>query len=565
MKKILALLLVLVCMFSTVACGKKSFDKPDTFTKDGKLEIEFFGVDFDSLQSQTEDTKKIMKVIEDKFNVAFVIKNGSSTSWKDQLNQFIGGGDVPDIFFHTKNEPSYSNWLEDEYLFNYSEMLDNYPNLKAAFGRFDENSMKSMLGGDYYGYPIVMDSETESTIINEHALYYRRDWYENLVAKGWQPDAAHKENPEHPEKSSRALKDPEDPDFNYLNFYDLLEGFTLGNPDNKEKTDTYGYSLNKEGGVYWWYPLLSMFDVQVDGWEQDENGKWMPEVISDRMKEAVMWMADMFDKGFINDDYSTTTTQAKMKEDFVNGYAGMMTYNATFPMGKGVLDLMDKYAIDGKKLSDVVRAMPVVTGKNGQKQMFGYANYYGLLSINNDITENKKKTILSIMDWMLTEEGMNLLNYGIEGVHYKVENGNIVSLLGKNDKGFDRTLYDADVAPGIYRIKSLVSWSTKIPTTINHYEEQMQLLTAWEKKYLKMDELAFVSADAEFAIKISTLENARIKALQDIVNKIKGATTPEAKAEKREKIWSDFIESYLRSADTYIEEINTKAESQLGL
>ena len=30
-------------------------------------------------------------------------------------------------------------------------------------------------------------------------------------------------------------------------------------------------------------------------------------------------------------------------------------------------------------------------------------------------------------------------------------------------------------------------------------------------------------------------ENARIKALQDIVNKIKGATTPEAKAEKREK------------------------------
>ncbi len=553
MKKILALLLVLVCLFSTVACGKKNFDKPDEFTKDGKLKIEFFGVDFDSLQSQTEDTKKIMKVIEDKFNVSFDIKNGSSTSWKDQLNQFIGGGDVPDIFFHTKNEPSYSNWLEEDYLFNYSTILDEYPNLKKAFERFDTDSMKSMLGGDYYGYPIVMDSETDSKIINEHALYYRRDWYENLVAKGWTPS------------SGRALVDPEDANFNYLNFYDLLEGFTLGDPDNKSKTETYGYSLTKDGGVYWWYPILSMFDVQVEGWEQDEEGKWMPEVVSDRMKEAVMWMADMFDKGFINDDYSTTTTQAKMKEDFVNGVAGMMTYNATFPMGKGVLDLMNKYAVDGKKLSDVVRAMPVVTGKNGQKQMFGYANYYGLLSINNDITENKKKTILSIMDWMLTDEGMMLLNYGIENVHYKIENGNIISLLGKNEKGFEKTLYDEEVAPGIYRIKSLVSWSTRIPTTIEHYEEQMQLLTAWEKQYLKMDELAFVSADADFAIKISSLENSRIKALQDIVNDIKGARTENERAEKREKLWSDFVTSYLRSADTYIEEINTKAASQLGL
>ena len=181
MKKLLALLLALLTTFSLIACGgddnDDSYVKPDEFTADGKLKIQFFGVDFDSLQSKTNDTQLILDVIENKFNVSFDIVNGSANSWKQQLSQYIGGGDVPDIFFHTKNEPSYSTWLEEKYLFNYSEMLDNYPNLKQAFNRFPETGVKAMLGGDYYSYPIVMDQTTDSNVINEHALYYRRDWY----------------------------------------------------------------------------------------------------------------------------------------------------------------------------------------------------------------------------------------------------------------------------------------------------------------------------------------------------------------------------------------------------
>lgn len=547
MKKFTAISLAALCAFSMVGCGPKDDDyfKPDEFTEDGKLKIEFFGIDLDALQSRTDDTDMIIDAIEDKFNVSFEIINGSANSWKQQLSQYIGGGDVPDIFFHTKSEPQYSTWLKDEYLFNYSEMLDNYPNLKAAFNRFDERGIKATLGGDYYGYPIVMDSTTDSDIINEHALYYRRDWYTNLVAKSWTPT------------SGRALLDPEDPNFNYLNFYDLCEGFTNGDPDNNGKNDTYGYSLTKDGGAYWWYPLLSMHGVLLDGWEKDAQGDWKPEVLSDKMKEAVLWIADMYDKGFINENYATTTTQTVMKNNFINGQAGMMTYNATYPMGKGVLDLMMKYTTQSKQLSDVVRAMPVVTGKDGTKKMFGYINHYGFLSINNDVSENKKKTILSIMDWFLSEEGMTLLNYGIKDVHYKLEGGKIVSLLGNNKSGYPKTLYDEDVAPGVYRIKGLVSWSTPIPEVMEHRDEQMQLLNAWDKQYLIVDELAYVTADTSFALKIAALESLKTKALQDIVS--------DVSATEREELWADFLTSYKRQGDTYITEINNKAESQLGL
>ena len=550
MKKFISAILAGAALFGAAGCGGMGHgtggDKPDTFTDDGRLIIQFFGIDLDSLQSQTEDTAKIMDVIEQKFNVDFTFLSGTTSSWENLLGQYIGGGDVPDVFFHTKQEPAYSTWLEDDYLFNYSEYLDDYPNLKKAFERYDEDLLKISLGGDYYSYPIVMDSTTDKDVINEHALYYRRDWYEALAAKGWTPS------------SGRALVDPEDPAFNYLNFYDLCEGYTKGDPDGDGQNNTYGYALNKD--VYWMYPLFAMFGVNYNGWYKNESGKWMPEAISDETKEAVMFIADMFDNGFINSDYASTSQQA-MKNDFCNGLAGMMTYNATYPMGKGVLDLMEKYAVDGKELSDVVRAMPVVTGKDGTKYMFGYSNFYGYNAINNDVSENKKRTIMSIMDWMLSDEGMMLLNYGIEGTHYRIgTDGEIESLLGMGTDGYPKTLYDDSVAAGIYRIKGLVSWSTLIPTHINHYEEQMQLLQSWgASEYLVADELAYMAVSSDFALTVSTLSDSVDLAYQGIVNRISGD-----KEAAREKAWNDFVRTYTMRGDGYITAMNEQAQ-KVGL
>ena len=547
MKKILTLLLVLAVSLTLFACDNPSggYLVEDVYEGD-KLVISFFGIDLDSLQSQTNDTRIIMNYIEEKFQVKFKYISGTTSSWQTVLNQSIGGGDVPDIFFHNKVEPGYSSWLEDEYLFNYSEYLDDYPNLKASFARYDEKALKAYLGGDYYGYPIVMDSTTESDLINEHALYYRRDWYENLVNKNWTPS------------SGRALVDPEDPNFNYLNFYDLCEGFTNGDPNNNGKADTYGYALTSREDVYWWYPITSMFGVTYDGWHySDAQQKWIPDCTSDEMKEAVWFMADLFDKGFINSNYATTCTQASMKNEFVNGEAGMMTFNATYPMGQGILDLMSSYITDNKQMSDVVRGMPVPTGKDGEKHMFGYANRYGFNSINKDVTENKKRKIMSIMDWMLSEEGQLVLNYGLEGIHYeKGSNGEIVSLLGNDQHGYPKTLYSSDVAPGIYRIKGLVSWSTEIPTFINYYDEQMQLLQAWDRSLLAPNPLAYCSVDPELSLMISSLKQEITKCYTGIVSKTNNT--------KREELWSKFVKTYNTSGSAYISAMNESAKN-LGL
>lgn len=538
MKRVLFLFLAAVMLFSLAACTKPSMSgtKEDTYSSDGRLVIEMFGVDLDGLQSPTKDTQAIMDVIEKKFNVDFEFLSGTSSSWQNLLGQYIGGGDVPDIFFHTRQEPSYSLWLDENYLFNYSDMLENYPNLKEAFGRFDEEDMKLYLGGDYYGYPIVMNSETQSEVINEHALYYRRDWYEN-VKDSYTPE------------SGRALVDPDDENFNYLNFYDLCEAFTYGDPDGNGEDDTYGFAMNND--IYWMYPIFAMFGVDIEGWEQDESGKWLPECISDNAKEAAFFIADMLDKGLVNSDYASTS-QETMKSEFVTGEAGMMVYQATYPTGESILKLMAD-VVEGN-VEDSVKAMPVVTGADGEKFMFGYPNFYGFLSINNDCSDNLKSKILEIMDWMLSDEGMMLLNYGIEGTHYKMENGEIVSLLGKKEDGTPKVLYDTDVAEGIYRIKGLVSWSTVIPEDITYYDGQMQLLNTWGlSPYLKMDELYYASVDSSYSLTISTLEDQTDIAYMGIIKS-------GVSAQERESLWKTFVQTYTMRGDGYITAMNDVAE-----
>lgn len=223
--------------------------------------------------------------------------------------------------------------------------------------------------------------------ISDIAFNYRRDWYQALVNKNWKPS------------SGRELVDPENPGFNYENFYDLCEGFTYGDPDGNGKDDTIGYGLNKDEGIYWWYPLLNMFNVQSEGWEYNEaTGRWEPEILSDRAKQAVMWIADMYDRGFINSNYNTTTTYEMAKSDFCSGKTGIITYNAIPTVPEGTLEMMTQFlgkVAGSKTMGDVVRGMPVVTGIDGVKRVQGAVNNYGYLAINNDISENKKRKILS--------------------------------------------------------------------------------------------------------------------------------------------------------------------------
>ena len=168
---------------------------------------------------------------------------------------------------------------------------------------------------------------------------------------------------------------------------------------------------------------------------------------------------------------------------------------------------------------------------------------------------------MAVMDYMLSDEGMMLLNYGIENRHYKIENDKVVSLLPINEStGFQKDLYDSDVAPGVYRIKGLLSWYRVLPDEFKYRDEQIQIMNAWgNSPYLKLDELEYVSVDSSFGLKISELEESVNVAYREIIRKINGNVE-----ETREDIWNEFVTRYRKSGDAYINEKNKRAQELFG-
>lgn len=553
MKKLLCLFFaVLMCLSVLSGCNKGpviEYDE-DRYTSDGKLIISFFGIDIDSLQAPTKDTKMVIDYIENKFNVKFEFISGSADGWKTVLNQNIGGGDVPDIWFHEVDQPQYSKWLKDELLMDFEPYLSDYPNLQKAFGRYDLDQVRSYLGGKLYGFPLVLDDTIEEDLLNVHAMYYRRDWYNNVVAKGYVAE------------SGKTIKDPEDPTFDYNDYYDLMEAYTKGDPDNNGKDDTYGLVLSKDGGIYWWYPILSMFDCINHQWYyNEETNRLEPNLINEKTKAALDFMAKMYDNGLIYEAYASAGTTARIKNEFLNGSAGCMVFNAQFEHAVGILQYMEPYLYDEnnvqvREMSDVVRGMPVVTNINGEKKIWGHTNKYGYRSINAFCSENKKCTILSIMEWMLSDEGMMILNNGFEGVHYHMENGEIVSDLPYSADGKQYTFFNSNIARGVYFLKGLVSWSTPIPETEKYHDEAVQILTSWKQEYLVGSINAYCSIDPAYATTAKELDDITTIAFQKFVGK--------TSSQEREKIWADYLADYQRKGSSYINAINRSAD-ELGI
>ena len=553
MKKIakfgLKMLLPLMAICSCQSTSGVEYDE-DKYTSDGRLIISFFGIDIDSLQAPTDDTKMVLDYVENKFKVKFDFISGSADGWKTVLNQNIGGGDVPDIWFHEVDQPQYSKWLKDDILTDFEPYLNDYANIKKAFERYDVDQMRSYLGGGLYGFPLVLDDTVNEDLTNVHAMYYRRDWYDSVVAKGYTAE------------SGKKIKDPEDPTFDYNDFYDLMEAFTKGDPDNDGKDNTYGMVLTKDGGIYWWYPILSMFDCANMQWYYNqETNRLEPNLINEKTKRALDFMAKMYDNGLINQSYATTGTTSRIKNEFLNGSAGCMVFNAQFEHAVGILQYMEPYTKDNngnpvKEMKDVVRGMPVVTNINGEKKIWGHTNKYGYRSINKFCSETKKRKIFDIMEWMLSDEGMTMLNNGIEGTHYHIENGEIVSDLPYGVDKKQYSFFNNNIARGIYFLKGLVSWSTPIAKTEKYHDEAVQILTSWKQEYLEGSITSYCSVDPAYATTAKELEDITTIAFQKIVGKTSN--------DDRQKTWDDYVKNYTQKGNSFINAINRSAE-EIGI
>jgi len=521
--RILGLIVAMALVMSLFAgCGNKGATVGRNNTEE-VVELTMFLWDLDDVGNDPE--APVYKYISDKFNVKIKPSTTSYNQRNEKLNLLIAANNVPDIFISPgfESKAIYDKWIKEGIVMPISDYSSKYPNVQKVLDTFSEYAKLS--GGKHYGLPIIsrftdLDSLGENKVSNGHGIWIRQDWLNNL-----------------------GLEKPK----TYMDLYNVAKAFTENDPDQNGKKDTYGITVQ---GVWWTYPILNMFNASLDRF-REVDGKYVPENISEDMRAAVNYLHKLHYEGILDPDFAFITEDQKL-EKFISGKTGIITHN----VGGHYTTLYNKFksAYPDKDPKSLFTWVDVIEGPNGVRRMDGSENFWCLTHIHNNISDIKKEKLLSILDFLLSEEGQILTYYGIEGEHYVKEGDKYVSLLPNNENGEPQTIKDIDKTANIYHY---VFWAVD-----NHlmpksqHQAEIDASAATSRQFAWADPLKFMVLDEAV---FSTVEKKELYSLTtQSLTKMIMSTEQDINKE-----FDEYVEQWKKmKGDVYIEEANKYMNGQ---
>ncbi|MNC10208.1 hypothetical protein D3C75_578470 [compost metagenome] len=197
-----------------------------------------------------------------------------------------------------------------------------------------------------------------------------------------------------------------------------------------------------------------------------------------------------------------------------------------------------------------MKALKPLIGPDGERSHAIFKTYWSESYFSNKIDDKKMDRIMALYDYVLSPEGKDLLTYGIEGVDYKLENGQKVVI----EKGSLNEKY-----PASRFLKNLVAYETSDsynmdnPTIANEgiRKEAVDYID-WIQNNTKVPEydirLTYMSTPTKD--KFTVLDH-------DDLLKIMLSKEPV------ESYWNSIVNDYkAKGLDKMIEEVNEKAKEQ---
>lgn len=318
---------------------------------------------------------RILSEVEKKFNVSLNLTGAPSDGWEEKLTLMINTGEIPDMFFFRPGSTQYRMWVDSGVILPYDDYLKNTEYLKQIFAEPIYNNLS--YNGKHYFLPMIT--------LNNHAMYYRKDWLDNL-----------------------GMKTPE----TLEEYEEMLKAFTENDPDGNGKNDTTGLTLSKVQG--WLSSFYATFGMKY-GWNKTADGSsYEPYYLTDNYADMMQWLREMYSNGYIKTEFFLDSDQQK-RSDFFSGKAGVLLDNAG-----NTVDVIARSLKEGcpEAVIDVMRAP---NGPGGKGAMVSYGEFYGGWNISSQAQEPER--LVAMLDYLMSPEGQDLRLYGIEGIHYTVQDG----------------------------------------------------------------------------------------------------------------------------------------------
>lgn len=335
---------------------------------------------------------------------------------KEQFNLMVASQDLNDVIYY--NWASYAGGPEkaisDEVIIPLNDYIDEYaPNLKAFFEKYPEAKRQCTTDeGTVYMFPFVraVNLEADTAWLNcTQGPIYRADWAEKLGIAA----------PETIEDWYNMLCAFRDNDMN-------------GNGDPSDEIPMTG--LNGSSSQITINYFAAAFGV-LEGFYL-EDGAVNHAILSPKYKEYLDTMRQWYAEGLIDPDYllvDANTLQAKVTSGLAGSWFGSETAHyatyigimaETVPEAK-VAALNWPVTADGKRYTAQPSVNAICNGKG-----------FAISTACKDIP-----AAMRYLDYIYSDEGIRLVNYGVEGVHYTLgADGSIVWTEAMqaeiNEKGF---------------------------------------------------------------------------------------------------------------------------------
>lgn len=400
MKRILAAALGACMVFGTCACNGKLGEQAYDFTEtENTIDYTLFSSGWQDFEGSTD---RILKHIEDRFNVKIRIEGASSSSWQDRLSTEIADGDTPDLFFALPDTSTVTDYIKKQVITDLNPYIEraNADNLQQILAT-EQYATSTLIDGKNYFVPQSVGYTTRVMLVRKD---WMKKWNETPTAEGGRGLSG-----------DNVFSEPK----TLSDLTSMLRFFRNGDPDGNSKKDTYGMSLSKNFDYV--QDFFATFGLQPD-YMKDSLG-FVLSATTETYADMLEWFRVGNNEGYLRTDFfSVAESDALLR--FYQGECGAVVTSGDLLLD-GVINEV-KNANPGKDYRDLLALIAPPDSDDGTHTgaFKGWPFYWGGWCVSADAPEPMR--LIRILDYLFSPEGQKLLVYGIEDVHYTEEQDKII-------------------------------------------------------------------------------------------------------------------------------------------
>ncbi|NLG36859.1 MAG: extracellular solute-binding protein [Clostridiales bacterium] len=336
--------------------------------------------EFDILQGthpHGTEQNRVRELIQEKTNTKINWTIVAATGWAEKANVTLVSGVLPDLVYFYSGTAVPGEWISQKAVIELSDLLDKAPNIQRWL---TDDVMLWMRNPDGNIYQLNMVNEFSYNLSNQ----IRVDWLEKL-------------NLEMPNTLDEWLN--------------VLRAFRDGDPDGNGTADT----------IPWVYNFTAWFDAFGinNGEFVDVDGHLIPRYLHPNYKDAVELLASMYQEKLIDPEFVVRNKDVmQAKELLLASKAGAwQNSGSTASSYTSILRETNPDATFGYA--------PLIEGPGGQNvQGRNPVGACGAITVQAEEPEK----LMAYWNWIYGDEGLTIMNYGEEGVHYELKDGKPVFL-----------------------------------------------------------------------------------------------------------------------------------------